>query len=438
MRTVLAAPSVITRTLGNGLKVALHQDRRLPIAAVCVWYRVGARDEPPGRTGMAHLLEHMMFQGSARVSPGAHSLYVQDAGGASNGDTTLEATYFLDEIPSNYLEPILWLEAERMATAEFGFSERRLETQRQVVLNERFQRYENKPLAMAWERLLRIGHPEGHPYQHMPAGFASDVRDICLADVRRFWDRYYHPGNAVLSVTGDVNVDQVMRWIDRYFGPLPSRGKVAARHAPPQNVLPAPKVENLQLDTANSGVMTLYRVPGGGTPEAIDVTLAVSVLGGQRDGRLRSVLARHIRVPQVRFRIIELASAPSLAVLEAAARDWAAENIDVTVRAELAELAARGPGGAELGAATQAVQHELSRRLATVEGLAVEFAKGIALYEDALHLYRVLEQTRTATRSRIREATRVHMDDAHRASLVYEPVPSRRGYRGLPAGDRGT
>src|SRR6266436_9169057 len=184
------------------------EDHLTPVAAVCLWYDVGSRHEAEGRTGLAHLFEHLMFQGSAQVHGNGHFELVQGAGGSLNGTTSFERTNYFETMPAHQLELALWLEADRMGSLLAALDEESLQNQRDVVKNERRQRYDNVPYGTAFERMTALAYPEGHPYHHTPIGSMADLDAVTLDDARAFFRANYAPNNAVLAVVGDIDPEQ--------------------------------------------------------------------------------------------------------------------------------------------------------------------------------------------------------------------------------------
>ena len=199
----------------------LSEDHLTPVAAVCLWYDVGSRQEVKGRTGLAHLFEHLMFQGSAQVKGNGHFELVQGAGGSLNGSTSFERTNYFETMPAHQLELALWLEADRMGSLLAALDEESLDNQRDVVKNERRQRYDNVPYGTAFERMAALVYPEGHPYHHIPIGSMADLDAATLDDARAFFRANYAPNNAVLAVVGDIDPEQTRRWVEKYFGSIP-------------------------------------------------------------------------------------------------------------------------------------------------------------------------------------------------------------------------
>src|SRR5438128_1668869 len=218
-----------TFRLPNGLFVTLSEDRTAPIVAVNLWYHVGSANERPGRTGFAHLFEHMLFQGSADVGSNEHFELIQRAGGTLNGSTWLERTNYFETVPSNQLELVLWLEANRMGKLLPAMTQQKLDTQRDVVKNERRWSMDNQPYGTWWEKLPALCFPDEHPFNHSLIGSMEDLNEASLDDVRHFFSTHYTPDNAVLTVTGDFDPTQAREWIQQYFGSIPRGNSRPAR-----------------------------------------------------------------------------------------------------------------------------------------------------------------------------------------------------------------
>ena len=200
---------VETFTLKNGLRVVVHEDHSAPLVAVNLWYHVGSCREVKGRSGFAHLFEHMLFQGSQNVGDDQHFAIVQEAGGSANGSTNADRTNYFEMVPSNYLETALWLEADRMGFLLQSLDQAKLDNQRDVVKNERRQRYENAPYGMGFVRVGELLYPDTHPYHWPTIGYMEDLSAASLDDVKGFFAQWYNPDNACLTVAGDVIAVQI-------------------------------------------------------------------------------------------------------------------------------------------------------------------------------------------------------------------------------------
>ena len=218
---------VQTHTLDNGLTVLLHQDKRLPVVAVEVRYFVGSQHERKGRTGFAHLFEHLMFQGSKNFDDEFFKPF-EPIGAAINGTTNTDRTNYYERVPSNYLETVLWMESDRMEGLLPALTKAKLDNQRDVVRNERRQNYEDRPYGMVWGALAENLYPVGHPYHHLTIGSHADLTAATLDDVKAFFRQYYVPANAVITIVGDIDPDATLAMVERYFGKLPA-GERATR-----------------------------------------------------------------------------------------------------------------------------------------------------------------------------------------------------------------
>ncbi len=227
-------------TLDNGLTVILHRDETTPVAALMVMYHVGSKNEKPGRTGFAHLFEHVMFKGSAHVADGEHFKLLQEIGANINGSTSEDRTNYFEVVPSNYLELALYLESDRMGFLLDAVNQAKLDNQRDVVKNERRQNYDNQPYGTAYEKIAKALYPPDHPYSWPVIGSMADLSAAALEDVKEFFRTYYAPNNACVVIAGNFDPAQVKGWVARYFGPIP-RGKAFDRPTSWPVTLPADK-----------------------------------------------------------------------------------------------------------------------------------------------------------------------------------------------------
>ena len=222
-----------TFTLDNGLRVVVHEDHSAPVASVNIWYHVGSGRETEGRTGFAHLFEHMMFQGSANVGDDAHFKTIQGAGGTLNGSTNADRTNYYETVPANYLETVMWLEADRMGWLLPAMTQGKLDNQRDVVKNERRQNYENRPYGMASIRISEMLYPADHPYHWPTIGSQQDLTAASMEDVQGFFRTWYAPNNASLVVAGDVEPAEVRRLAEKYFAAIPKGQPIPSPNARP-------------------------------------------------------------------------------------------------------------------------------------------------------------------------------------------------------------
>jgi zinc protease len=213
-------------TLANGLQVIVAPDRSLPLVAVNLWYHVGSGDEVPGKSGFAHLFEHMMFQGAKHIGEDVHFDVLKQAGASQiNGTTNTDRTNYFEQVPSHHLQTALWLESDRMGWLLDTLNQKSLDNQREVVRNERRQRYDNVPYGQERFEVHRLLYPEGHPYRHLTIGLHEDLQRASVTDVQGFFAQWYVPANATLCLAGDVDPASVAKLVGKWFGSLPARAK---------------------------------------------------------------------------------------------------------------------------------------------------------------------------------------------------------------------
>src|SRR5688500_3459875 len=274
--------------LKNGLRVVLHQDKSTPVVAVNVWYHVGSKNEETGRTGFAHLFEHMMFQGSKNYNSD-YFTPLQEAGGSINGTTNQDRTWYFETVPSNFLELAIMLEADRLGGLLEAMTQEKLDNQRDVVKNERRQRVDNQPYGTAFEKVGEIMYPRGHPYNWTTIGSLEDLQSATMDDVKAFFRQYYVPNNAVLVLAGDFDEKQARGWIEKYFGPIAKGGAINR----PNN--PMPKLGKEIRTTVEDSVplprryMVWHSVPQYNADEAA-LDMLGYILSTGRSSRLQSNL----------------------------------------------------------------------------------------------------------------------------------------------------
>jgi predicted Zn-dependent peptidase len=336
--------------LSNGLVVCLSPNRSTPLVAVSLWYGVGSADEAAGRTGLAHLFEHLMFQGSLNIGKGEHFTLIQGVGGRANAATGIDRTFYYERLPSHQLELALWLEAERLAHLADGLDQVVLDNQRDVVRNERRFRIDNQPYGDAEEWLQLLLYPAGHPYAHEVIGSMDDLAAASLDDVRRFFETYYSPSNAVLSIVGDVDASSVIPMIERHFGGLP-RGRLV-----PPRVFPADAPHQAgRLGHRVEGGVPLprfyitYPIPPLASPSWDASEVVADLLGRGRASRLYDSLVRTERAQAVSAWTYPLVDDPARLTVDVTARvDAGSDDLVAAVLHELERLGETGPSEPEL------------------------------------------------------------------------------------------
>ena len=283
-----------TFTLDNGLRVFLHQHAGAPIVSVSLWYHVGSRNEQPGRTGFAHLFEHLMFEGSRNVPNGQFDMLLEEAGAINNGSTNPDRTNYWETLPSNALELGLFLEADRMDG--LLITQRELDAQRDVVMNERRQSYENRPYGLASETLLAALYPPSHPYHWPTIGSMADIESATLEDVQAFFRTYYTPNNATLAIAGDFDREEAERLVVKYFAGIAPGGGIPALQPP--NVRNSAAALVLEDDVKLPRVYLAWHSPALYTQADAELDIAARAIGDGKASRLYRSLVYDTQVAQ--------------------------------------------------------------------------------------------------------------------------------------------
>jgi len=417
-------------TLPNGLKVLYHVDRSTPVAAVDIWYNVGSKNEAPGRTGFAHLFEHMMFKGSRNVPDGMHFGLLEGAGARAgadiNGTTSWDRTNYFEQLPSNQLELALWLEADRMGTLADVLDAAKLDNQREVVKNERRQGVDNQPYGTWLEKMLANVFPQGHPYHHPVIGSMEDLSAASIDDVRNFFRTYYAPNNAVLVVAGDIDVEQAKVLVRKHFAWIP-------RQSPPPPLrdtslpalLGAEKREVIQDANAPApAVFVGFRMPSAKDPRS----MAVQVLSGMLSGRsapLYEALVRRAGIAtSVNVFNLGLVEGADLIVVRANGKPGAsADSLEAALLRELGNAMA-GLTTDELERARAQGRYGLMntlQRTGGFSGRADMLAQGYTFYRDPNWVNTRLTELDRVTLADVQAVARERMVPANRVILVYVP-----------------
>ena len=341
-----------TFVLENGLPVILHVDRSSPLVAVDVWYHVGSKDESPGRTGFAHLFEHLMFMGSRNAPYPAFDVIMESWGGHNNGTTSNDRTNYYEIGPRNLLETFLWLEADRLATLPDVITDEELERQRKVVQNERRQSYENRPYGRAELVVPESMYPPEHPYHWPTIGSHADLEAATVADVRAFFERFYRPSNASLVIAGDFEPAAARALAEKYFAWQPKLPPPERAAKPALPVL-ASNVEAALTDRVQLPRLRLtWHSPALFAAGDADLDMAAHVLGGGKSSRLYRALVFEQRLAQDVFAYQGSQMLGSLFQVGATAKpEQTLDRITAAINTEIERLAAEGPTEAELARA---------------------------------------------------------------------------------------
>jgi zinc protease len=421
----------IKRTLGNGLDVIVHEHRQLPMVAVNVWYHVGSKNEHPGRTGFAHLFEHLMFEGSQHYDRG-YFQPLQEAGGLLNGSTNPDRTNYWEVVPTGALDLALWMESDRMGYLLPALTREKFENQRDVVLNERRQNYENRPYGLAGIALAAALFPPSHPYHWLTIGSADDLRAASLDDVREFFVSYYHPGNASLTLAGDITPDRGFELADEYFGDIP-----AGRPPAPVSAIGTPEGDARLVLEDRVELPRLYLAwhsPAMFADDDADLDLAADLIAHGKTSRLyRSlVYERQIAADVVAYQHSREISGV-FQIATTAAPGVALADLEQVIVDTLQDVATQGPTDDELERARAQTDAQFVYRVQTIGGFGGK--------SDQLNAYNVFRGDPgyfAADRARYDDATRESITSAvnrwivGRRRVALSVVPRGAGALALP------
>jgi zinc protease len=421
--TVMQIP-IETFELSNGLRVTLSEDHTAPIVGVNLWYHVGSANERPGRTGFAHLFEHMLFQGSAEVAANEHFELIQRAGGTLNGSTWLDRTNYFEVVPSNQCELVLWLEANRMGQLLPAMTQEKLDTQRDVVKNERRWSVDNQPYGTWWERLPALCFPADHPFHHSLIGSMEDLSRASLEDVAEFFRVYYTPDNAVLSVAGDFDPPKVRAWIEKYFGGI-ERG-AGQRDRPETSVAPVfgrGLHERVPDDVALPRLFLAFRSPVFGSEAYYAASVCAAVLGLRSGSRLfrRLVREQEIAAEASAF-TFDLPKGSDLLVLDVTGQPGtSAEQLHQSVVAEVESVHKDGVTTHEVSRAAALIETDLVRALQSAGERADRLSMFATYFGDPRHVNEQLTRYQAVTVEDVNAFIRARLGPDNRASLLYVP-----------------
>jgi zinc protease len=407
--------------LPNGLRLVVHEDRSAPIVAVHLMYHAGSKDERAGRTGLAHLLEHLLFEGSLNCPKGEFDRLLERVGGSNNGSTWLDRTNYYETVPTHGLELAMWLERDRMAGFLPVLDAEMLEVQRGVVINERRQSYENRPYGMADERLHQLLFPAEHPYSWPTIGYLPDLEAITLADARAFFAEYYTPRNATLVLAGDVSAAEGLALAERYFGDLPPGPERPRGAAEP----PAPRGGAREEMTDRVSFPRLYRafaVAPYGTPDWVALEVLSYVISDGESSRLQRALVRDGQLAQeVEAYLYPTELAGVFGVVATARSGVGPDELEDAVAEVLADVVESGVEEWEVTGAARRARRDQIASLATVEERAEELAYATTVLGSPAALERVLGSFDVVGPDAVRAAARRYLHAGAGATLVVVP-----------------
>ncbi len=411
-----------TFQLANGLKVYVIEDHKAPLVYEVMWMKVGSKDEVPNRTGFAHLFEHLMFKGSAHLPDGLMDTLLEGAGGWSNAFTSTDQTVYQNVAGSNFLEQMLWIEADRLAGLTDTLDQKKLDNQRDVVLNERRQSYENQPYGLAQLLLSEALWPKDFGYHWDTIGYVADLHAATAPDVKAFFAKYYVPNNATMVIAGDVKPDEVKKLVEKYFAWIP-KAPVPAR---PQYKLPAPLTADITLDSTDDvqtpRVYINWRAPAGFSAEEPALDMAAAILGDGKSSRLYKRLVFDEKIAQgvqAGFGGHELAGDFEIIVTAKPGTD--PKKLLAEISDEVAKLATTPPTTAELERAVNSHEAAFLDGLEPVLQRAILLANYDVMAHDPGYFPKDLARYRAVKAEQVKAVVAKYLKPNARVTLTIRP-----------------
>ncbi len=406
--------------LKNGLRVILHPDKSTPVVAVNVWYHVGSKNEEPGRTGFAHLFEHMMFQGSKNYNSD-YFTPLQEAGGNINGTTNQDRTYYFETVPSNFLELALFLEADRLGGLLEAMTQEKLDNQRDVVKNERRQRVDNQAYGTAFEKIGQIMYPKGHPYNWTTIGSLEDLQAASMDDVKSFFRQYYTPNNTVLVVAGDYDEKNTKKWIEKYFGPIAKGGEIT-RPNPEM-----PKLDKEIRTTVDDPLAPLPRrfmvwhgVRQFSTDEAA-LDILGNILSSGRGSRLQSKLIFDNKLAQNVGAFNGSNEIGGTFQIQVTPRpESSLDAVEQEINVEIERIKAEAPSAEEMSRAKNSIESQTIFGLQTVLGKGGQISNYAGYVGKANYFQADLDRYSAVTPTDVQRVAKTYLT-ANRLVMTYNP-----------------
>lgn len=421
--------------LQNGLRVVLSEDHSAPTYSICVVYNVGSRDERRGKTGFAHLFEHMMFQGSANVGKGEHFILIQNNGGGMNGTTNADRTNYFQTLPANQLDLGLFLEADRMGSLDI--SERNLENQRQAVKEERRLRIDNAPYGRTSEIISETAY-QNFGYQHSTMGSMEDLDAATLDDVKSFFQRFYAPNNAVIALVGDFDTEEALGKVKQYFGEIPSRldNPEILMTEPEQRTEKRTTVSDRFARVARLDIV--YKAPPGNTNDWYIAAVMMEVLGGGRSSRLYQRLVEEERAAvNVRGFLTERRGPSLIQILATPRSGTELADLESIIYEEIEKVKEQGVEAWEIEKIQMQMERRRAQGMQSTLSRAIVIAENTLFYSDPNLINTVPERFRRVTRGLVQRAAQVFLTEKNRTVVTTLPasVGGARG-RQRPEGER--
>ena len=407
--------------LANGLRVVLNEDHSAPLVAINLWYHVGSKNERPGRTGFAHLFEHMLFSGSEHVGNNEHFKYVQSVGGVLNGTTFFDRTNYFETLPSNYLALGLWLESDRMGFFLPALTQEKLNIQRDVVKEERRQRYDNVPYGTAFERLLNLAFDPDYSYHWPTIGSMEDLSAASVDDVRNFFSTWYRPNNCVLTLVGDFASSEAKELVEKYFGDI-APGSDFPRFDLQRKPLGGERRETFASPVQLPRLYRLYHLPKMGDADWIHADLLSTVLTSDKASRLERALVYEQQIATDVAAYVLPTEATGIFLVQATAKEGVAiEQVENSIDAEIARIAREGVSADEVERAKTRAEVDFAHQLENYDTRADLIGMMATYFGDPGLVDRWLDPYRKATADDLSKVAAKYLVPENRVTSLFVP-----------------
>jgi zinc protease len=410
--------------LPNGLNVILHRDTSVPVVSVNIWYHVGSGNERPGRTGFAHLFEHVMFEGSMHVPEGSFDNWLESAGGDNNGSTTNDRTNYYEDLPSNALELALFLESDRMGFLLDDKAPDKINGQRDVVKNEKRQSVDNQPYGQAFIELPALLYPAGHPYSWSTIGSMEDLTAASFEDVARFFRTYYVPGNASLVIAGDIDIDSTRKLVEKWFSDVPA-GKPVPPLTAPTVVLDGVKKKTITDRVQLPRLFLAWHTPALLKPGDAEMDIISNLLSGGKNSRLYKRLVYDMQIAQdVNAAQQSQALDSNFLIIATARPGQSLDKIQAVIDEELDKLRAAPPEAREMQRALNQIEANFYRGMERVGGFGGKANQLNSYYKAAGtpdYFQKDLDRYRALTPADIKAAVEKYLPKDRRVELSVVP-----------------
>lgn len=415
-------------SLPNGLKVILHRDSTVPLVVVSALYHVGSKNEDTNRTGFAHFFEHLLFEGSDNLKRGQFDKYITNAGGNNNANTSFDRTFYYELLPSNQVGLGLWLESERQMHAKIETVG--VETQRQVVKEEKRLRMDNRPYGSLLENIFKRAFTV-HPYRWIPIGSMRDLDSAKLDDFIKFYKTYYVPNNCVLSIAGDINIEDTKKMIAAYFGPIPRGGDI-----PRPNVTEPPlggeKRDIIEDNVQLPAVIEAYRAPAQGTDEYYAFNVLGTLLSGGQSSRMNKVLVdkkqQAVFAQSLPFFMEDAGLFINMAYANQGVKP---KTLETSIDSVIEDVRSKLVGEREFEKVKNQIEAEFIRTNSTVAGIAESLANYEVYFGDANLINTEIERYRKVTREDVMNVAKKYLVKDNRVVLYYVPKGKKAEMAGL-------